>query len=115
MRPAFGTEADPRGSADDNEFGLRVGRVNKGVERPTHKRIVDRANREQGLPIQLVSQAKSTQGQKQISLGDAEFYVFAGRVLTPVNQQRNIRLPEIIRHLTARIHSDLVNPAAQIG
>ena len=55
VRPAFGAEADPRGSADDDESGLRVGRVNKGVERPAHKRIVDRANREQGLPIQLVS------------------------------------------------------------
>ena len=49
--PAFGAEADARGRADDDESGLRIGRVNKGVERPTHKRIVDRAYRQQGLPV----------------------------------------------------------------
>ena len=101
MRPAFGAEADPRGSADDNEFGLRVGRVDKSIERPTHKRIVDRANREQGLSVQLISQAKRPQSQKQIILGDAQFDVFAGRVLAPVDQQRNIGFPKVIPHLTA--------------
>ena len=112
VRPSLRSERDARRRADHDEAGAVVERVDQGVEAAADERVVDGADRQQVLAVQLVTEAQRVQGEEEVHLADAQLDVVAGGLLAPAQQPFGAQ--EVALRLGAE-HAHLVDPAAEVG
>ena len=79
MGAALGRQRDPGRRADDDEAGAGVEAVDQRVEATADERVVDRADGQQVVVVQLVAEPEGVQQQEQVHLADAELDVPALR------------------------------------
>jgi len=64
--------------------------VIQGVEPASDEGVIEGADRQQGLTVELARETESAQEQEQVVLGDAELDVLAGRRLLPLDRLRHV-------------------------
>ena len=84
--PPFGRQRDAGRRADDDEPRAGVEAVDQRIEAAADERVVHRADRQQVLAVEVVSEPERVQQQEQVHLADAELDVLAGRRLLPPQQ-----------------------------
>ncbi len=112
MGAAFGSQRYAGRSADDDESGAAVEPVDERIQPTTHERVVDRSDRDEVLPVQLVAETERMKREEEVHLTEAELDVPSRWPLLP--SQQAIRSEEVGLHLGME-HAELVDPSAEVG
>src|SRR5258708_25486485 len=113
MRAAFGTERDARWRTGEDELTARIHAVDQRVEAAADERVVDGADGQQQLAVELVAEAELAEQHEQVHLADAQLDVLAARPGLPAQEpwhSRRRRLPWVFGP-----DAGAVDPAAQVG
>ena len=113
MGAALAGERDSRRGAGEHEPRARVGRVDDSFQGPHHERVVEGADREQPLALEVPAEAELPEQQHQVHLGDPHLDVLASGADAPFQGGVVHRVVDglLVRAPDAR----LVDEAAQVG
>ena len=109
--PPSGARVMPAGVPTTTKRDPGVEAVDQGVEAAADERVVDRADGEQVLAVELVAEPERVQQEEEVHLADAELDVLAGRGLLPAQQAV---LAEEVDLFGGGEHAHLVDPAAEV-
>src|SRR5690606_6618520 len=99
----------------NHETRVLVTGIVERIEAALNEGIVERADRQQPLAVDLMRQAKRRQHDEQVHLGDAELDVLTLRRELPGEGGRNLLLLEQIVVLGLGKQATTVDPRAEIG
>ena len=99
------------GGTGDDETRSGIHGVDKRVETSTDEGVVDGADRQQGLTVEVGGEAKHPEENEQVHLADAKLDVLTG---WPLNPSEQVAGTQILLRLR-REHADLVDPSAEVG
>ncbi|CRL12164.1 hypothetical protein NIT7321_03036 [Phaeobacter italicus] len=75
MRATFRRQRHPGWRANNHEARILIAGIIQRIETARHKRVIDRANRDQPLAKQRMGQPRSPKQQEQVHLRNAQFDV----------------------------------------
>ena len=113
MRASLAGEEHPGRRPEHDETAARVGAVDERVEAPAHERVVERADREERLLLEVPRQAELAEREEEVHLGDTELDVPAGR-RDPPRERRAGSSSSYAGSSSRPEHADLVDPAAEV-
>ena len=108
---ALARQRDTRRRTGEDKARTRVDRVDEGIQTAADERVVDRADGQQLLPVQLGTQPELAEQEEEVHLGDAELDVLTLRRRLPLERTGVLDLEDLL-DLGAE-HAALVDPAAE--
>src|SRR5258708_38021908 len=113
MRAALGTERDACWRTGEDELAARIDAVDQRVEAAADERVVDGADGQQQLAVELVAEAELAEQHEQVHLADAQLNVLAAWPGLPAQEARDGRRRRLPRVFGP--DAGAVDPAAQVG
>ena len=112
--PPFGGQGDARRSADHDRLPSGVDAVRPRFESPLDEGVVHHPDGEEWLAPTTPGRTEFAHQSDQVGLGDTEFHVLTGGLLTPVHDRFGVVGKPVVP-LVGGPHADLVQPACEVG